>query len=323
MQREICYLLVFLGVPVVSSLAVTDGQPQVPALQKDKKNSKFLASFLQAHSKEGPIVSRDQREEALQETIKAFDAAGVKYVLSFGSALGIIRDGRLPADDDDIDFLVTTDTFDLAHDALHDMKTKPSPSRFWSQGVVPDKVSLSIATPDFVRAEAEGWGPVEVWRVEDAPSGVNASEPNVNASQPNLLCIPHWRSVIPKSMFFPPRLVETNIPGGLKVPVPNDRKDFVEYYYGKNWDKPQESKAAIFDGPGRGPQIVHDAFYMMCSQPYVMPKMARSILLDAYEHLQPTLDWVVADHKFEDEFGQLSNKFGVVNLTKSGDKPSI
>jgi len=266
----------FLGVTVVSSLVTMDaGAKPDHNMHKPrvlrKKSDKFLGSVrlheglqssasnsFQEHSSSaatssnssqdmemdmdmGPRVDRRAREDGFIQTVKAFKAAGIKFVTFGGGALGMIRDGRMPPHDDDVDFLVPSEHFAKATGVLGNLKYNGHKGGRPHSG----KVSLRMGpwvTPHFLKARGYGWGPVEVWKTTASRNA-------------NYLCVPHWKTVIPASLFFPARMVTTKIPGagGLTVPVPKNPQGFVKHFYGPNWRTPSGAKPNNFNMFGPPP----------------------------------------------------------------------
>jgi len=205
-------------------------------LQKSTANNKrFLGSMPEVHSSARPVVSRHQREIALKDVVKKFTAARIQFVMIAGGALGIIRNGTLPEADDDIDFFVAKEHYPAARSALQNLKT--SNGQITPSSVV--NTTEDFDTTDWFSIQTEGWGPVDVWRI-DAPKQIGV--------YPDMLCVPHYRTVISKSMFYPPKFVHANI--GVTVPVPREAERYCAYYYGPQWRVPQLEKSKIFKSGG-------------------------------------------------------------------------
>jgi len=213
--------------------------------------------LLKSSTLAGPIVSKEQREEALKDAVPALTAAGIQFVASFGTALSIFRDGGLFDEDDDVDFFLSGETFHLAGPALDkirgDLKHKPGVADF----------------ANFLRVEAPDWGPIDLYALR----AVNPDKVQ-GAKETDLLCQLNDRLLMNTSQLFPVRLVELSSLDGLEVPIPNNPEEHLEFLYGKDWRTPKKEKVWQSRRPG---DVIESRanFNRLCSPPAKYKNLAR------------------------------------------------
>jgi len=66
----------------------------------------------------GVKIDRNVREAALKDVVNIFNKNDIEYFLSYGTLLGIIREGRLLESDDDVDILVDERDFYKAYNLI-------------------------------------------------------------------------------------------------------------------------------------------------------------------------------------------------------------
>jgi len=233
-------------------------------LRRWQENERILPAALESrsrvvrldiHSSAGPVTNRTYRETALRDVVEFLTDANVSFVVVGGASLGIIRNGTLEEEDDDIDIQVADDAWDMLISSGASSLEK----------LVREKRRLGYEDSNeeefwwswwfdkyedwwFLKLEGDEWGPLTLHLLRDVDPAL-VQEHQVAG---DLLCSDE--GLIPRSDLFPARLVNPSGIPGLTLPVPNHAEKRFEARYGTDWRTPK----AHFKAEDRGGWTLRD-----------------------------------------------------------------
>jgi len=158
----------------------------------------------------------EQLDKSLDDFHKLFASKNFKFILFYGTLLGIYRDKCLINGDDDVDILVDKGSFDKVFDfvqskgfsIISQCNPKKLPDRF-----------ISIQMPYFIQLKIDG-NLIDIY--------------SYKTTQDDRMFIQKDKSFYPCSLIFPTKTViyNTNI-----YNIPQNTPQLLEYHYGEKWSQ--------------------------------------------------------------------------------------
>lgn len=161
----------------------------------------------------GPKMPRLSLENALGNATSILNAAGVQYVVFYGTALTLHREGHVQEGDDDVDLLIAD--ADVAR-GVSALREKGIDLQMWDENI--GRAGVEVLPP--------GWAPLEFFVAKDSGGG-------------RRLCDLYCRSQFVSDDVFPAVMRRFYFNGGEHyIPMPRHMDEVLAMLYGPSWVTP-------------------------------------------------------------------------------------
>lgn len=188
------------------------------------RRRELITTFRAGNSKNRPLLGAvpDEAMDALRLGAEALTAAGATWWVAYGTLLGLVREGRLLAHDNDIDLAVMI-------------------------GADPVRITEAMEARGLVRVREEEW--------QGRPSKQKFMLGKVLVDV--FFLHPRGDGFVDHNLFsrfsvlrgtHPPVTIEMRRLAGLDLPVPSETEAYLRHLYGEDWREPAKAWTWFFSG---------------------------------------------------------------------------